>query len=202
MGKEELRELIFKEIMEYHEPRTPTLSFNACLKPVPKTQNSLVSTTETHVSHGNRDSTAFPSETSKSFKSPLSVIKTEQSLAVFTSNLQTSNLDIEMLSAKQQGLKSVDTDHIKTEEKKPENKKSENKPHETTISSDTKALVKAALLNSNLKKQRTGTFLFNNFKSNNFHCQVGIVKLCFMTKAQDETLTQCCIFYVKVTVHT
>ncbi|KAL4223999.1 Mitogen-activated protein kinase 7 [Mactra antiquata] len=32
----QLRETIHKEIMEYHEPRTPTLSFNACLRPVPK----------------------------------------------------------------------------------------------------------------------------------------------------------------------
>ena len=34
-----LREAIHKEIMEYHEPRTPTFSFNACLRPVPKSGN-------------------------------------------------------------------------------------------------------------------------------------------------------------------
>lgn len=30
--------------MEYHEPRTPTFSFNACLRPVPKSENQSAGT--------------------------------------------------------------------------------------------------------------------------------------------------------------
>jgi hypothetical protein len=36
MDREQLRAVIFKEIMEFHQPRTPTLSFQAFLRPVPK----------------------------------------------------------------------------------------------------------------------------------------------------------------------
>ena len=36
MDREQLREVIYKEIMEFHQPRTPTLSFLACLRPAPK----------------------------------------------------------------------------------------------------------------------------------------------------------------------
>lgn len=40
MDQNQLREVIYKEIMEFHQPRTPTLSFSACLRPAPKTEDS------------------------------------------------------------------------------------------------------------------------------------------------------------------
>ncbi|XP_076452875.1 uncharacterized protein LOC143288364 [Babylonia areolata] len=41
MDSEQLRDVIYKEIMEFHQPRTPTLSFLACLRPAPKTEEAL-----------------------------------------------------------------------------------------------------------------------------------------------------------------
>ncbi|KAK3084737.1 hypothetical protein FSP39_018160 [Pinctada imbricata] len=158
MSKEALRDLIFKEIMEYHEPRTPTLSFSAFLKPVPKPANNtspIVSTTQPSIMLV-KPSENVTTNLTEPFKQPILISEAEKSLAVFTKNLQSTTSDIEMLSAKQQSENKSLTDagRGKVDEKKSESKKNDGK-HETTISSDTKALVKAALLNPNLKKQRS-----------------------------------------------
>ena len=42
MDKDMLRDVIYKEIMEYHQPRTPTFSFNAVLRPAPKPEPSTL----------------------------------------------------------------------------------------------------------------------------------------------------------------
>lgn len=125
----QLRETIHKEIMEYHEPRTPTLSFNACLRPVPKSfeststppenqsvkvksENQSTSSVEVVKSEADeKTDKAFPNLTQNRgiaqaseddvFKRPLSAKNQDQSVHVKTENLlNTESTDIEMLSAK------------------------------------------------------------------------------------------------------
>lgn len=74
-----LRKNIHKEIMDYYEPRTPTLSFDADLKPVPKCEVVSVKS----------DSADVKEEASTSLQSQ---VKPEDSAASDSSQPSTSNM--------------------------------------------------------------------------------------------------------------
>ena len=156
--------------MEYHQPRTPTLSFNAFLRPVPKSE------TDKPPESGIKSEATLPDSTDKEktteqtdqgstqndpvqkpdsgevFKKPLSAKNDDpMQVRIDTSQLKVESHDIEMLSAKS-------TDG-KIEEKPKENQEP-GRGHKQLISQDTKALVKAALMNANLRKQRLGMYMY------------------------------------------
>lgn len=152
---EVLREQIYKEIMGYHKPRAPSLSFSACLKPVPKDPADKKTDPKQEVSTPGltkdfKDIQLFPpSEIKGDFLKP--DIK-PAGVAVDTKQIEVSAADVEMFSAKSQ-VKADEQEGGDQESKKLE-QGSKEEHHETkTISSDTKALIKAALLNSNFRKR-------------------------------------------------
>ena len=166
----EIRGAIYQEAMEYHQPRTPTLSFNAFLRPVPKSEGDkppesgfLFSpkredtltdssdkgkTTQQSNQEPSQPVPVLKSEGGEVFKKPLSAKNDDSTqVRIDTSQLKVESQDIEMLSAKS-------TDGRMDE--KPKENQEPGKGHKQLISQDTKALVKAALLNANLRKQRFG----------------------------------------------
>ena len=178
MSISEIRNAIHKEAMEYHQPRTPTLSFNAFLRPVPKSpedkpsgsgfpflpkrETSLSDSNITQQSSEAKQDQGQPVPVLKTgdgevFKKPLSAKNDDDTQVKIDTNssLKVESEDVEMLSAKSTAGKQPDI----AEEKPKENREPE-KGNKQTISQDTKALVKAALLNSNLRKQRLGKLLF------------------------------------------
>ena len=172
----EIREAIYQEAMEYHQPRTPTLSFNAFLRPVPKSEGdkppesgfpmspkreaTLTDTSdkEKTTQQSDQGSTQpFPApkhEGGEVFKKPLSAKNDDlTAVRIDTSQLKVESQDIEMLSAKSTDGKM---------EEKPKENQEPGKGHKQLISQDTKALVKAALMNANLRKQRLGMYVFRD----------------------------------------
>jgi len=156
--------LIYKEVIHYHEPRTPTLSFQACLKPVPKEATCTISIAPKQEESNTQGQITLKLAgeglqvvPSGEFKKPLEVKREEPKFIIDKNKLVVSTTDVEMLSAKSEDgtTKSLVPVLKLQEEIKKESKRGDNK----TISSDTKALVKAALLNSSLKKQRSGKSL-------------------------------------------
>ena len=134
LNVDQLRDMIYKEVMEYHQPKT----FNAFLRPAPKEPPATKTTLE-------------PEQIKLDMKPDTNTVKVNVDKLV-----PRSSADVEMLSAK---VENVQKESIqKTEpEKVKETMKSETKPQENkTVSSNTKELIKAALLNSNLRKQRQG----------------------------------------------
>ena len=178
MSISEIRDAIHKEAMEYHQPRTPTFSFNAFLRAVPKSPEDkpsgsgfqFVSKGETDASV-KRDTTQQASERSQErnepvpvlksgdgevFKKPLSARNDDDSQVKIDTNsfLKVELEDVEMLSAK-----STDGKQFVPAEEKPKENREPGRGNKQTISQGTKALVKAALLNANLRKQRLGKML-------------------------------------------
>ncbi|KAK7087672.1 uncharacterized protein [Littorina saxatilis] len=213
MDRDNLREVIYKESMEFHQPRTPTLSFPVCLRPAPKSEESsdrgvagdtIVSSfkdqlqlmvsvnsgepgkgSEAVGDHGGsarpkpdedrstppRDTVSIqslslattPQHSEEVFKKPLEKPTKKSPVSVDTANLQLPCLsDIEMLSAQSTDGKAMDTQGPRTplsvkqepdkEGKAGDRKSSENK----TISEDTKALVKQALLSHRQRTESCG----------------------------------------------
>ena len=177
MSIQQIREAIHQEAMEYHQPRTPTFSFNAFLRPVPKSSGDKspdpgslhISKREATLSDsGNKEKTTQqnrekseetnqPVPTLKSgegemFKKPLSAKNDDSQVRIDTNNLlKMESQDVEMLSAK-----STDGNQSIVTEEKPKENREPGRGNKQMISQDTKALVKAALLNANLRKQRLG----------------------------------------------
>ncbi|XP_041349154.1 mitogen-activated protein kinase 7-like [Gigantopelta aegis] len=177
MDKDILREVIYKEIMEYHQPRTPTFSFNAVLRPAPKSEtNPLVLSPCPPIEKKQLDAQltdffqtvscepSYPDDTGESFSTDDLLVKPEEKkkspVTVDTSTLlPTLTFDVEMLSAKFSEGKS------ETLELKPvpivKKTDKENKPAEVsdtanvTISLGTKARIKQALQNASERRQRT-----------------------------------------------
>lgn len=146
--------------MGYHKPRAPSLSFSACLKPVPKDPADKKTDQKQEVSTPGltkdfKDIQLFPpSEIKGDFLKP--DIK-PAGVAVDTKQIEVSAADVEMFSAKSQ-VKADEQEGGDQESKKLE-QGSKEEHHETkTISSDTKALIKAALLNSNFRKRSGNRF--------------------------------------------
>jgi len=175
----QLRHAIYKEIDNDTEPRTPALSFNAELTPVPKSPSMPLTKAEEQMAKDteqlvasippqlvvgeieltppseNLSTNAAPVDSKPAddnvFKRPFTS-KLEPDVKVKTEDLKAELTDVEMLSARS------------TDERQPMSatftdkkdildaaKDDKNK----TISEDTKNLIKAALLNASFKK-RTG----------------------------------------------
>ncbi|KAH3889977.1 mitogen-activated protein kinase 7-like [Dreissena polymorpha] len=169
-----LREVIHKEIMEYYEPRTPTFSFTAELRPVPKLDegkegpaHGLPSLFKDYQNSqdmkGTPDSSEGQSKSDEAvFKRPLSAKNRGPQVSVLTDNLLKSESDIEMLSARstderQPMSATVEEQKSKEGEVGNENLKENAEPvrdeKHKTISEGTKNLIKAALLNASFKKR-------------------------------------------------
>ncbi|KAL3857543.1 hypothetical protein ACJMK2_012198 [Sinanodonta woodiana] len=201
MDKDELREAIYKEIMDYHTPKTPTFSFNAVLRPVAKTPDgsqpshpnhpltqalteqssvNIQSTTEgegqvTHCDAGSSKKTAHheQSENDEVFSRPLSAKVDDSNVRIDTSPnvLSVDPNDVEMLSARSLDRKD-DTAPAKVllkENREPENvlaskpESNKNKSDQNkTISQDTKAIIKAALLKASQEKERRSSLSEEN----------------------------------------
>ncbi|KAK3592646.1 hypothetical protein CHS0354_034724 [Potamilus streckersoni] len=197
MDKDELREAIYKEIMDYHTPKTPTFSFNAVLRPVAKTpdgsqpshpnhpltqalteQSSVNTESKGQVTHNDAGSikkTAHHDQSEKDevFNRPLSAKGDDSNVRIDTSPnvLSIDPNDVEMLSAKSLERKD-DTaqDKILLKENrepeiiqasKPESNKNKSDQNKT-ISQDTKAIIKAALLKASQEKERRSSLSEEN----------------------------------------
>jgi hypothetical protein len=210
-----VREAIYKEIMQYHdtETRAHTLSFNAILRPASRTDRTAATTTTAHtateqlmqqpdqqqkpfaadgelklepshiqqfvrqLSGGAASVTGEAtvkgetivtgetiaqqledgSDVDNVFRRPGDVRKADIGAVTVdtTRGLHAPCTDVEMLSAKLSTPGDPLTDlGAKTQDNK------ENTTENKTVSMDTKALIKAALLNSSLKKKRNGRCMF------------------------------------------
>nr|KAG5704632.1 hypothetical protein BaRGS_025274 [Batillaria attramentaria] len=209
MDRTRLREVIYKEVMDFHQPRTPTLSFSACLRPAPKSgegsaeapfspsfkdqlqsymsdltqaastpskehqetdygvqpsfhqsgitpHTEAVSTTSVTTTQDQKEVFKTPADKPASKKSPVSVE---------TAGLQLPcTSDIEMLSAqstasnREMDVQTPRTPLVeKQQETEKEKKQGEKKaPEGKTISEDTKALVKQALLSHRQRTESCG----------------------------------------------
>lgn len=162
MTTTKLRNIIYKEIMDYHEPKTLVMKFPACLKPVPRESTCTVSSPPKQESSNAQNilnqkpgldglQVVPQIPTKEEFKRPMTVKKNEERVTLDKESLKIPTNDVEMPSAKSEGGDGQKTGPVsRLKEEVQQEVKKENK----TISSDTKALVKAALLNSSLKKQR------------------------------------------------
>ncbi|XP_033748588.1 mitogen-activated protein kinase 7-like [Pecten maximus] len=162
MTTTKLRNIIYKEIMEYHEPKTSVMKFTACLKPVPRESTCTVSTPPKQDSSSTQNllnqkpgldglQVVPQIQTKDEFKRPMTVKKNDERVTLDKDSLKMPTNDVEMPSAKSEsGDPQATAPGSRIKEEVQQEMKKENK----TISSDTKALVKAALLNSSLKKQR------------------------------------------------
>ncbi|GFO41214.1 mitogen-activated protein kinase [Plakobranchus ocellatus] len=174
MDKKHLRSAIMEEVMSFYEPKPapPTLSFNAFLRPVPKDDLSAASVEVqlsrdviSHHSGTNDDGSA----TSLSLSKPLPASLNTNILAV------AAPADVEMLSAQstmdmQESLTEIAEESGETikvigedcSQQQGDGKSNvgakviDKKMGATgnTISEDTKALVKQALMNANHRRQR------------------------------------------------
>lgn len=157
-----LRNIIYKEILEYHEPRNRALRYSVCLKPVPRESSCTVSTPpKEEISKSEGDIIQKPGldglqvvpeiQSKDEFKRPLAVRKEDEKVTLDKDCLKGPINDVEMPSAKSEsGEVQCSSSALRLKDEVHQEVKKENK----TISSDTKALVKAALRNSSLKKQR------------------------------------------------
>lgn len=164
--------------MEYHEPRTPTFSFNAELTPVPKSPlpqlnkpdikpelthvqpQIMVSETHQVMTTINAQNSLLKPNDDDLFKRPLSA-KKEPEVKVKTEDLKTDVSDVEMLSARstdeRQPMSATVTEEGKMEKKENEEPIKDDK--NKTISEGTKNLIKAALLNASFKKRTGGSLI-------------------------------------------
>ncbi|XP_005090387.1 mitogen-activated protein kinase 7 [Aplysia californica] len=195
MDKPSLREAIMHEITDFHQPRQPSLSFSAFLRPAPKLEKSedkhedvIVSSdsptsqpkgaskadsvTETRAS-GSYQTQKTPNADTHKTGSKVSPV----SLDVGRLQVVAPSADIEMLSAQSNDGRAMETQGppelppVKKKDVGPDGKVSEGQkaaPGEkestgksvtpekpsNTISEDTKALVKQALLNATQRRQR------------------------------------------------
>ncbi|KAL5017497.1 hypothetical protein ScPMuIL_007086 [Solemya velum] len=151
MNKDQLRDVIYDEIIEYHTPRTPTFSFNAFIRPVPKPDDSQQGkecedegeTTETLQEVPDCDETKL-----LVFDAKLEENKSLPGGAM--SSLDLPSNDVVMLSAKVEEKteeEKIQSNH-ELEQTESESQHQDNK----TISMNTKMLIKAALMNASLKK--------------------------------------------------
>ncbi|XP_067683969.1 uncharacterized protein [Haliotis asinina] len=190
MSKDDLKEVIYKEIMDFHQPKTPTLSFNAVLRPAPKPESpqetEVVKGDSEHLDdllkalqqqqqqqqrqqqqqtnvdkHGDMkaEGTRTAKQEDEVFKKP--VPQRSSFVTVDTNALvPPHSVDIEMLSAKStDGKQEMDIiplikAEVKVEDSKQQPQTKQQHVEIKTISSDTKALVKQALLNASQRRQR------------------------------------------------
>ncbi|VDI44495.1 Hypothetical predicted protein [Mytilus galloprovincialis] len=139
LNLEQLRDMIYTESMEYHQPKT----FNAFLRPAPKEPSVSKATVTTE-----------------------QVVPESSKVKVEVGNLEPRSLaDVEMHSAKVEDSKK-ETIHTVDSQKAKDATKSEVKGQEGhTVSSNTKELIKAALMNANLRKQRQESLNEENNKN-------------------------------------
>ncbi|XP_046374434.2 mitogen-activated protein kinase 7-like [Haliotis rufescens] len=185
MSKDDLKEVIYKEIMDFHQPKTPTLSFNAVLRPAPKPESpqepEVVKGDSEHLDDllkalqqqqqqqqtkaGKHDdmkaeATHTVKQEDKVFKKPM---PQRSSIVTVDTNalVPPHSVDIEMLSAKstdgkqEMDIMPVIKAEVKGEDGKQQPQTKQQHVEIKTISSDTKALVKQALLNASQRRQRT-----------------------------------------------
>ncbi|XP_060072665.1 mitogen-activated protein kinase 7-like [Ylistrum balloti] len=161
MTTTKLRNIIYKEIMDYHEPKSSVMKFSACLKPVPRESTCTISTPPKQESSTSQSSIdqkpvldglqVVPQIQLKEEFKQLTIKNSEERVTLDKDSMKIPTNDVEMPSAKSEGGEAQSAAPVsRIKEEVQQEIKKENK----TISSDTKALVKAALLNSSLKKQR------------------------------------------------
>ncbi|KAH9515024.1 hypothetical protein Btru_021696 [Bulinus truncatus] len=180
MDKSQLRSAIMDEIMTFHQPKQPMLSFNACLRPAPKaeeTESKLEKTdgqqfsgTETFPLDVLGEDVQIQQSSAPVFKMPSNDLPRPVSkvspVSVDIGKLQVApSSDIEMLSAQSSDGRAMDTQlsvsqvikvsEVKSEDQdEKDSKASAEKKGGNTISEDTKARVKQALMNATSRKQR------------------------------------------------
>ncbi|CAG5123356.1 unnamed protein product, partial [Candidula unifasciata] len=175
MDKNCLRSAIMEEIMSFHQPKQQPLSFNAFLRPAPKSEETVtkelkMEKVSEHELLSKQMTTEMESVTE--VKTPGNADSKPSSkispVSVDVGKLRlVPSCDIEMLSAQSSDGRAIDTLHteapavdkqlkeadqkmfVETESKIPMDKKGGN-----TISEDTKALVKQALMNATQRRQR------------------------------------------------
>ncbi|XP_050408899.1 mitogen-activated protein kinase 7 [Patella vulgata] len=162
MDKDKLREVIYGEIMEFHKPRTPTLSFNAFIRPAPKETNE-VNVIKTNM----LPSTQIPEKTTNADLKPEKSSPLVDSNTVFPKpeksppSVEVNNLnvthpsDVEMLSAKYStDSKTMEIQSSGVPQTSILDKENKTVNDSKTISDDTKALVKKALLSCQMRQKR------------------------------------------------
>ncbi|CAL1529184.1 unnamed protein product, partial [Lymnaea stagnalis] len=189
LDKNQLRSAIMDEIMSFHQPKAPTLSFSACLRPAPKPEDhghkegkleddlSVVESAQPPPNSGEikpnkaEHDLVFKAPSSVDFKPSNKV--SPVSVDIGKLHVVTACADIEMLSAQSNDGRPMDTHQsdilsmnkvISEDEEKDELdrkvagdkdlKGQGDKKGGNTISEDTKARMKLALMNATQRKQR------------------------------------------------